>query len=29
MTKLADDKPAAYARFFPDYIEGYIKLPTQ
>jgi hypothetical protein len=29
MTLLADDKPAAYARFFPDYIEGYIKLPTQ
>ena len=26
---LADDRPAAYARFFPDYIEGYIKLPSQ
>lgn len=26
---LADDRPAAYERFFPDYIEGYIKLPSQ
>jgi len=29
IAKLADDRPAAYARFFPDYIEGYIKLPSQ
>jgi hypothetical protein len=29
ITKLAEDRPAAYARFFPDYIEGYIKLPIQ
>ena len=29
IAKLADDRPAAYARFFPDYIEGHIKLPSQ
>ena len=25
VAKLADDRPAAYAGFFPDYTEGYIK----
>jgi len=26
MTLLVDDKPAAYARSFPDYIEGYMNM---